>query len=84
MGWIWRRREQERESQQALLDKQALLEEIRQAQRSWENAQASLDWVKEQEEVDYAVYSLIAAEKKYGMLLKEAKRYQWENTSVSG
>ncbi|WNQ11039.1 DUF2508 family protein [Paenibacillus aurantius] len=84
MGWIWRRREQERESQQALLDKQALLEEIRQAQRSWENAQASLDWVKEQEEVDYAVYSLIAAEKKYGMLLKEAKRYQWKDTSVSG
>jgi hypothetical protein len=33
-----------------------------------------------EDEVDFAIYALAAAEKKYDMLLKQAKQLGWDNT----
>lgn len=48
--------------------------ECQQALRDWRSAQRKLDWALEADEIDYAIYSLIAAEKHYASALKETKR----------
>jgi hypothetical protein len=61
-------------------DKHVLLDEIRQAYIQWAAARERLNWVMGQEETDYAIFALAAAEKKYGMLLRQAKRLDWERS----
>jgi hypothetical protein len=51
-----------------------LIQEIRKARSEWITAQNRLDYVIEKDQVDYAVYALEAAEKRYEMLLRSAKR----------
>jgi chemotaxis regulatin CheY-phosphate phosphatase CheZ len=51
-----------------------LIQEIRKARSEWTTAQNRLDYVIEKDQVDYAVYALEAAEKRYEMLLRSAKR----------
>lgn len=58
-------------------EKVLLFHEIRRAHWDWVSAQARLDWVIEKEEIDYAIVALDAAEKRYGMLLRQAKRMTW-------
>lgn len=67
----------------SIKDKLALLEEIRQSQLEWRNAQHRLEWVVGQDEVDCAIYDLVAAEKKYEMLLRLAKQQQWNQGFVN-
>ncbi|WP_238392635.1 DUF2508 family protein [Paenibacillus antri] len=50
-----------------------LLRELRIAHREWACAQHRLDHVLGDDEVDYAIFALETAEKRYGMLLKQAK-----------
>jgi hypothetical protein len=57
-----------------LKDKQTLLEEIRGAQTEWQHALLRLDYASDQDQIDYAIFALEAAEKRYEMLLKCAKR----------
>ncbi|UJF33647.1 DUF2508 family protein [Paenibacillus hexagrammi] len=57
-------------------DKQELVQEIRKAHRSWQAAQAHFEFALEKDQVDYAIYALEAAEKRYEMLLKQAKQQQ--------
>lgn len=53
-----------------------LLEEIEQAKAEWAVAQQNIDVVTEPDLIDYAIYNLEAAERKYGYLLREAKKHQ--------
>ncbi len=52
----------------------ALIEEIQQARERWTVANEQLNYVMEQDQIDYAIYALEAAEKKYDMLLRQAKK----------
>lgn len=57
-----------------LKEKQLLLEEIQTALLEWENAQRRLDYVVEKDQIDYTIYMIEAAEKRYEMLLRNAKQ----------
>ncbi|MDF2670519.1 MAG: hypothetical protein K0R67_2825 [Paenibacillus sp.] len=66
-------RGQREERDEFLPDKQRLMEEVRIALQEWKNAQYQLDYAFGQDEIDYAIYALEAAEKRYEMLLRKAK-----------
>jgi len=51
-----------------------LIREIEKARREWAIAQQKLDYVAEPDQIDYAIYCLEAAEKRYEMLLRQAKK----------
>ncbi|MGX4588042.1 DUF2508 family protein [Paenibacillus chitinolyticus] len=55
-------------------DKQELLAEIRLAHSQWKTAQHHFEHALEKDEVDYAIYAVEAAEKRYEMLLRQAKK----------
>ncbi|WP_028552268.1 DUF2508 family protein [Paenibacillus sp. UNC451MF] len=50
-----------------------LLLEIGRAHSEWVAAQQRLDYVVEKDQIDYAVYAMEAAEKRFEMLIKQAK-----------
>lgn len=54
-------------------ERSAMIRELRKAHQDWVCAQERLHYVLEPDEVDYAIFVLEAAEKRYGMLLKRAK-----------
>lgn len=59
-----------------------LFHEIRQAHKHWLDAQNHLDWIDGcSEEIDYAIFAMAAAEKKYDVLLKRAKQLNWNHVS---
>lgn len=62
------------ETEDMFLDKQQLIEEIKEAKKNWQIARKKLDYVTEQDQIDYAIYALEAAEKRYEMLLRRAKK----------
>ena len=49
-----------------------LVEQIDKARKEWDLAQSQLDQMSEPDLIDYAVYRLQAAEKRYMYLLKKA------------
>ncbi|MCK8824510.1 DUF2508 family protein [Fuchsiella alkaliacetigena] len=49
-------------------------EELEAAKKEWLEAQAYFQKVKEPDLVDYAIYSIEAAQAKYNYLLKEVKK----------
>lgn len=69
--WFQPRRQKQEEMRK---DKYELLQEIRKAHADWLVAQHRLDYALEKEQIDYAIYALEAAEKRYEMLIKSAKR----------
>ncbi|MDQ8737582.1 DUF2508 family protein [Paenibacillus sp. LHD-38] len=65
--------------QQATLGKQTkemdnIRMEIADAHRDWENANRFFNTAVGKDQIDYAIYYLITAEKRYEMLLRMAKR----------
>jgi len=58
------------------LENQALIADIRRAEQEWKNAEWRFQHALGEDHVDYAIFCLEAAEKKLGMLLKQAKG-QW-------
>jgi hypothetical protein len=54
--------------------------ELREAHREWLTARMRLDEALGADEVDYAVLTLEAAEKRYDMLLRKAKEHGLERT----
>jgi len=63
----------EAECGETAAERRRLLEEIRRAHLEWSLAQWRFHDAMGYDQVDYAIYSLEAAEKKYGMLLRKAK-----------
>lgn len=72
---LWHRLSGAQRRQKELLqnDGLQLLLEIEKAHSEWINAQHRLDYVLEKEQIDYAVYAMEAAEKRFEMLIKQAK-----------
>lgn len=60
-------------------DKLSMMLEIRMAHADWVAAHMKLDWVLEKDQIDYAIYALEAAEKRYEMLLRQAKQMGWDD-----
>jgi hypothetical protein len=70
----WLQPQRQRREEQERSDKYELWMEIRKAHAEWQLAQQRLDYVTDKDQIDYAIYALEAAEKRYEMLLKAAKR----------
>ncbi|WP_181592830.1 DUF2508 family protein [Paenibacillus sp. YN15] len=81
MRWLpkWKVNVQMRMEEPAFLDKVGMHREIRKAHLEWTTAHQRLEWVVEKDQIDYAIYALEAAEKRYIMLLRQAKLMQWED-----
>jgi len=54
-------------------EQRLLLQQLRSAHLDWVCARQRLDHALGHDEVDYAIFTLEAAEKRYGILLKQAK-----------
>ncbi|MFD0960693.1 DUF2508 family protein [Paenibacillus chungangensis] len=55
-----------------------LKEEIADALREWENANRYFNYSIGKEQIDYAIFAIISAEKRYSMLMSRAKRLHVE------
>ncbi|WP_374015744.1 DUF2508 family protein [Paenibacillus thiaminolyticus] len=77
MRWLtikrWFSRVQKQEVAEAV-EHEELMDDIRQALREWERAHVRFQYAVGEDEVDYAIFTLEAAEKRVGMLIKKAKR----------
>ncbi|WP_229106940.1 DUF2508 family protein [Paenibacillus sp. 1001270B_150601_E10] len=60
-------------SKEKQVDRLYLLEDIEDAFLKWEQAQLRFDMAHGEDEVDYAIFMLEAAEKRLAMLLRRAK-----------
>jgi 16S rRNA C967 or C1407 C5-methylase (RsmB/RsmF family) len=82
---LWHRlsREQRQSSELVLHEKTQLMQEIEKAHMDWITAQKRLDFVLEKEQIDYAVFALEAAEKRFEMLIKQAKNMKLSAMEVS-
>lgn len=69
---------------------QALIRDIREAHRDWVNAHRHFEYAAGFDQIDYAIYAIEAAEKRYEMLLRQAKklnvhwRIEWEKGAGAG
>jgi hypothetical protein len=63
-------------------DRRLLIEEISKARQEWSEAQARLDWAIGKDHIDYSIYALETAEKRYEMLLRIAKQKDWDCSPV--
>lgn len=72
------KREKNREAEREQLER-----ELWKAHREWELAQKRFDHALGDDEVDYAVFLLEAAEKRYDMLLRKLKSVYAEETNVN-
>lgn len=81
MGWLWRwkSKEQKRMGEPRFQEKVGMHQEICKAHTEWMTAHQRLEWVVERDQIDYAIYAMEAAEKRYEMLLRQAKLMQWED-----
>jgi len=50
-----------------------LQEELRLSKRDWDNAIRHFDYALGKDQIDYAIFAIGAAEKRYEMLLRKAK-----------
>lgn len=64
-------------------ERKQLVEDVRRAEREWALAQWHFDNALDDDRIDYAIYSLEAAEKKLDMLLKQAK-WVWKQSAPDG
>jgi hypothetical protein len=64
-------------------DRQLLVEEISKARKEWSEAQERLDWALGKDHIDYSIYALETAEKRYEMLLRMAKQKHWDNAPLA-
>lgn len=55
-------------------DKILLIQEIRAAHQNWVAAQAHFEFAVDKDQIDYTIYAMEAAEKRFEMLIKQAKK----------
>ncbi|MNE72182.1 hypothetical protein D3C80_1681010 [compost metagenome] len=48
--------------------------EIKEALNEWENANRYFNYAVGKDQIDYAIYAIISAEKRYEMLIRKAKQ----------
>lgn len=54
-------------------ERQGLIDDLNKARIEWKCAVQRLDYVLEKDQIDYAIFSIEAAEKRYEMLIRKAK-----------
>ena len=59
-----------------------LLEDIKQAHKEWQLAQHALEFVDDPDMIDYVIFQLDAAEKKYSYLLKQARKLEVQDNRI--
>ncbi|MDF2939166.1 MAG: hypothetical protein K0Q90_4539 [Paenibacillaceae bacterium] len=81
MRWLpnWKGAVKKKLDEPKFQDKLGMHEEIRKAHLEWKTAHLRLEWMVEKDQIDYAIYALEAAEKRYVMLLRQAKLMEWED-----
>ena len=57
-----------------LTEEEKLKEEIDAARKEWKIAREHINYVSDPDLIDHAIFSLEAAERKYGYLLRQAKK----------
>jgi hypothetical protein len=57
-----------------LTEEDRLFEEIEAARKEWKIACEQINYVSDPDLIDHAIFSLEAAERKYGYLLRQAKK----------
>ena len=55
-------------------DKLMLIQEIHTAHETWVATQAHFEFALDKDQIDYAIYAMEAAEKRFEMLIKQAKK----------
>ncbi|MDP5276844.1 DUF2508 family protein [Chengkuizengella axinellae] len=58
---------------------ESINEEINRAKHDWIAAEKKFNYAVDKDQIDFAIFSLEAAEKRYEMLLKQAKKMQTLN-----
>lgn len=73
--WLRLRREEavNKEDASVQSDMYLLYEEIKTAKREWDNAIRHFEYALGKDQVDYAIFAIEAAQKRYEMLLRKAK-----------
>lgn len=83
---LWSRRDAalKRKEELSVLEQEKLylIREIEIAHRDWVNAQHRFEYVLGNEQVDYAIYAMEAAEKRYELLIKQAKMMKMSRLDV--
>lgn len=75
--FIWRnigRSVEKRERMLKEMEEEQIFSDIQKAKAEWERAVRQFEEAQGQDEIDYAIYVLEAAERKYQIHLKRAKR----------
>jgi Protein of unknown function (DUF2508) len=80
--WNWlksKKRAANLKKKSELQEQLELLDEIETAKREWENAQRFFEYAVDGDSIDYAIFAIASAEKRYEMLIRKAKRMpaQW-------
>jgi hypothetical protein len=57
-------------------ERELLMESIEEAKKEWQRIQSNLNYIQDQEVIDYTIYALQAAEKRYVYLLRQMKRLE--------
>nr|WP_020618521.1 DUF2508 family protein [Paenibacillus daejeonensis] len=77
-------REKGKAREAAELQAESLLQEIQEAQQDWANAKRHFEYAEGQDQIDYAIFAIEAAEKRYEMLLRHAKRLSVKKSGFRG
>lgn len=86
MGWWnarWLSRGVEEEREAKTEEWSTVYQEVRKAQSEWERAYLMFDEALGQDQIDYAIYILEAAERKYQIHLKHAKKLGLDRSHLS-
>ena len=78
MIWNWWNKKRNQNKFELQEEGDDLLKEIEQAKQEWIRAYDQLDYAVGKEQIDYAIFALEAAEKRYEMLLNQAKNMHRE------
>lgn len=77
--WLRGRQTVDRE----LTEEEKLKAEIDAAKKEWKIAREHINYVSDPELIDHAIFSLEAAERKYGYLLRQAKKRHAQKQAVA-
>ncbi len=83
MEWIKRLLNRLEQPEQLSSQSRTLVQEIWEAHRDWKVAELKLNEAVEPDQIDYAIYVTEATEKRYNMLLREAKVQQLDMSEYS-
>lgn len=85
MNWrsFWQRKRNKKNNSGVQKERQELYAEILLAKKEWDNAGRYFDYAVGSDQIDYAIFAIEAAEKRYVMLLRKAKLLQVEPSEWS-